>query len=356
VRSYADPLYTVLFKIIQAHNFQLPEERRPVGQQATSLFSRDFFDINFFSPNKRYQVTPQRIELGKRLFYDSVLSPLTGRSCATCHDPAKAFSDGYTVASSLDKNVTIKRNTPTLLNAALQTRYFYDSRTATLENQLNSVVHNKEEMGGSLQESIPRLAGNNNYALFFAEAYNGEPITEYNIANAISSYIRSLVRLNSRFDRYMRGENSALNKEEKNGFNLFAGKAKCATCHYIPLFNGLVPPEFVETESEVIGVPALAAKKNSKLSDDKGKFLFTKSVVHLHAFKTPALRNISLTAPYMHNGVFKTLNEVMNFYNKGGGAGLGIAPETQTLPSQPLNLSKKEIKNIISFLEALTDD
>ena len=193
------------------------------------------------------------------------------------------------------------------------------------------------------------------YARLFAEAYGEEMVTEYNIANAISSYVRTLVRLDSRFDRYMRGDNAALNDNEKKGFNLFAGKAKCATCHYIPLFNGLVPPEFVETESEVLGVPVTASKKNSQLSDDEGKFLFTKSLVHKHAFKTPTLRNIALTAPYMHNGVYKTLEQVMDFYNKGGGAALGIAPGNQTLPVQALNLSKREIKNIILFLRALTD-
>ena len=355
IRAYADPLYAVLVKIIFTNNFQLPEERRPLNQEATSIFSPRLFDINFFSPNKRYQLTPERIELGKQLFYDSILSPLSGRSCATCHDPGKAFSDGQKVALSLDKKTKIKRNTPTLLNAALQTRYFYDSRTSTLENQLNSVVHNAEEMGGSLKESIPRLLGNKNYAQLFAKAYKEEMATEYNVANAISSYVRTLVQLDSRFDRYMRGDNMALNKNEKNGFNLFAGKAKCATCHYIPLFNGLVPPEFVETESEVIGTPAAASKKNSLLSEDEGKYLFTRSLVHKHAFKTPTLRNIALTAPYMHNGVYKTLEEVMDFYNKGGGAALGIAPGNQTLPARPLNLSKREIRNIISFLGALTD-
>jgi cytochrome c peroxidase len=355
IRTCADPLYSVLVKIIYAGNFQLPEERRPLNQQASSIFSRDLFDINFFSPNKRYQLTVKRIELGKQLFYDSILSPLSGRSCASCHNPAKAFTDGIKLASSVDGKSTVKRNTPTLLNAALQTRYFYDSRTATLENQLNAVVHNAAEMGGSLKESIPRLSDNKNYARLFAEAYSQEEITEYNIANAISSYVRSLALLDSRFDRYMRGDNAAINNNEKNGFNLFAGKAKCATCHYIPLFNGLVPPEFVETESEVLGVPASSSKRNSQLSDDEGKYLFTKAVVHKHAMKTPSLRNIALTAPYMHNGVYKTLNEVMDFYNKGGGAALGISPENQTLPAQPLHLTKREIKNIISFLGTLTD-
>ena len=146
-----------------------------------------------------------------------------------------------------------------------------------------------------------------------------------------------------------------MNEQEKRGFNLFMGKAKCATCHFLPLFNGLVPPEFTETESEILGTPATKDTLQPVLDKDKGKINFTKSAVHEFAFKTPSLRNIELTSPYMHNGVFDTLEEVMDFYNKGGGSGLKIAPTYQTLPSDKLNLSKKEISDIIAFMKTLTD-
>ena len=161
--------------------------------------------------------------------------------------------------------------------------------------------------------------------------------------------------MNARFDQYMRGNSKALTTPEKNGFNLFMGKAKCGTCHFMPLFNGLVPPEFVETESEVLGVPKTKDSLHAELDSDLGKFNFTRSVVHKHAFKTPTLRNVELTAPYMHNGVFSTLEEVMDFYNKGGGKGLNIAPDNQTLPFDKLELSKKEISDVIAFMKALTD-
>ena len=151
----------------------------------------------------------------------------------------------------------------------------------------------------------------------------------------------------------MRGYEKQLNNSEKRGFNLFAGKAKCATCHFIPLFNGLVPPDFNETESEVLGIPGRSNKK--QVDGDLGKYDFTKAVIHQHAFKIPTLRNVSLTAPYMHNGVFKTLEEVIDFYDKGGGAGIGIKLPNQTLPADKLNLSKQEKKDIISFLHTLTD-
>ena len=141
----------------------------------------------------------------------------------------------------------------------------------------------------------------------------------------------------------------------KKGFNLYMGKAKCGTCHFVPLFNGLLPPDFSDTESEVLGVPADNNKKNPKLDTDEGKFLHSRSLLHKFSFKTPTLRNIGLTAPYMHNGVFKTLEEVVEFYNNGGGAGLNIAPENQTLPGDKLALSKKEMKAIIAFMHSLTD-
>jgi cytochrome c peroxidase len=182
-----------------------------------------------------------------------------------------------------------------------------------------------------------------------------DPITEYTIANALASYIRSLVRLNSRFDAYMRGNDKMLSANERSGFNLFMGKARCGTCHFLPLFNGLIPPFFTETESEVLGVPQTNDKRNARLDPDEGKFTLTKSVVHKMAFKTPTLRNIALTAPYMHNGVFKTLADVVNFYNDGGGKGLGIAPPYQTLPLDKLNLSLAEKQQLIAFMKSLTD-
>jgi len=353
IKNYADPLYGSLTRMAVEKNYLLPAERRPVDQFATSIFADDFFDLDFFSPNQRYRSTPQRVELGKRLFYDSILSRSYTRSCATCHDPAKGFTDGLTTPIATGQR-QLTRNTPTLLGAAFQTRFFYDSRASTLENQLNSVVHNVDEMDGSLQEGIQRIRQHPAYRDSFYVAYpeNDEPVTEYNIANAISSYIRSLAVQRSPFDLYMQGKGS-LTAAEKRGFNLFAGKAKCATCHFIPLYNGLVPPVFTETESEVLGVPS-SASAPFELDTDEGKFLFTRSPVHRHAFKTATVRNSAHTAPYMHNGVFKTMEELMDFYNKGGGTGLNITVNNQTLPADALGLTKKEIRDIIAFIGALS--
>ncbi|MEO8584229.1 MAG: cytochrome c peroxidase [Flavitalea sp.] len=354
IKNYADPLYTQIVAIAAKENYILAEERRPLNQFSKSIFSKDAFDINYFSPNSRYQVTDKRKYLGALLFSDTIFSLTAKRSCASCHHPENAFADGLKSPFDLTGGNKLKRNTPTLLNAGLQTRFFYDSRTETLENQLNSVVHNIDEMNGSLKSSIPLLRADKKYNALFIAAYPAEaiPVTEYNIANAISSYVRSLVIMNSTFDRYMRGENVKLSKSATIGFNLFAGKAKCGTCHYLPLFNGLIPPQFSETESEVIGVPGGPGKR-PRIDEDLGKFLFTRSQTDRYAFKTPTLRNVDLTAPYMHNGVFKNLEEVLDFYNKGGGAGLHIAPENETLPNDKLHLSKREMRDIISFLHTL---
>jgi cytochrome c peroxidase len=352
IQNYAEPLYSQLTSFAVNTGYLLPQERRPLNQLTPAIFSDTLFNIHFFSPNERYKMNPERVELGRSLFYDSIFSRSVKRSCATCHDPDKSFTDGLRVPLSVTGSDNLKRNTPTLTSVAFQTRFFYDSRASTLENQLNSVVHNIEEMDGSLKETVERIREHSKYHNEFKKAYSNdrEPVTEYNIANAISSYLRSLPVFNTRFDRYMRGE-AKMSSQEKRGFNLFAGKAKCATCHFMPLFNGLVPPQFTETESEVLGVPASAT--DSVADSDLGKFMFTRSEINKHAFKTPTLRNVTRTAPYMHNGVFKTLEEVMDFYNKGGGEGSGIHLNNQTLPPDKLNLSKKEIKSIIAFLKTL---
>jgi cytochrome c peroxidase len=357
ITQHANPLSAIIVKTRLQLGFVMPEERRPVNPDALTIFESNAFDIRFFSPADRYKITAERIELGRQLFYDPILSGTKNRSCATCHQPAKAFTDGLTTAISIDNKTNLTRNTPTLWNSALQTRQFFDSRTTTLEDQMSAVVHNPAEMQGSLEESIPLLQQHPAYKKLFQQAYpeHKEPIIQYNIGNAIASYIRSLVALNSRLDLYMRGDKTKLNAAEKNGFNLFMGRAKCGTCHYMPLFNGLVPTEFVETESEVLGVPRTNDKQKPVLDSDEGKFGFTRATVHRFAFKTPTLRNIALTAPYMHNGVFNTLEEVMEFYNNGGGSGLNIAPETQTLPSDKLKLTAKEMKDIIAFMKTLTD-
>ncbi len=357
ITKFANPLYMQINKVRALSNVGIPQGANPINFASTSIFDVNAFNINFFTPSNEYWVTKERTELGRKLFYDNILSGTKSRNCASCHMPEKAFTDGLKTSLSIDNKTPLLRNSPTLYNAGFQTKLFYDSRVSILEGQLNAVIHNEDEMKGSIVENVADLKKIQSYISLFQNAYpeEAEPITAYTIINSISTYIRSLTSLNSRFDLYMRGKENKLSKSEKRGFNLFAGKAKCATCHFIPLFNGLLPPVFNETESEVLGVPATTSKKNAVLDADLGRYGFTKSEIHKYAFKTPTLRNIELTAPYMHNGVYNTLKEVMDFYNKGGGKGLNIAPPNQTLPFEKLKLTKKEIKDIIAFMKSLTD-
>lgn len=168
-----------------------------------------------------------------------------------------------------------------------------------------------------------------------------------------AAYIRSLTSFNTRFDRYMRGNYLLLSEDEQQGFNLFMGKAKCGTCHFMPTFNGMVPLSFTYTESEVLDVPKTALEK--ELDDDSGRYDIHEITVFKNAFKTPTLRNIALTAPYLHNGVYNTLEQVIEFYNKGGGIGLAFEIDNQTLPKNKLALSSKEKHQLISFLRSLSD-
>ena len=161
--------------------------------------------------------------------------------------------------------------------------------------------------------------------------------------------------MNSKFDNYMRGDLTAMNEQEVLGFNLFMGKAKCGTCHFVPLFSGAVPPLFDKMESEVLGVPATTDTINAQIDADSGKYHLYKMPHQLHSFKTPGLRNVELTAPYMHNGVYKTLEEVIRFYDRGGGAGLRLEVQNQTLPPDKLLLTNEEQNALVSFLKALTD-
>ncbi|WP_449438451.1 cytochrome-c peroxidase [Pedobacter steynii] len=243
-----------------------------------------------------------------------------------------------------------------MLNAGLQAASFYDNRVNYLEDQATDVISSADEMHGSMPTAVKRLKENPAYVLKFNVAFpkSKESVSDYNIRNALGSYIRTLTSLNSPFDKYVRGDKTKLTKQELNGFNLYMGKAKCGTCHFTPLFNGTVPPDFRVTETEVIGVPLNANSK--EIDTDPGKYNLRKLTLYKNAFKTPTVRNIALTAPYMHNGIYKTLEEVVDFYNEGGGVGLGMDIPNQTLPFDKLNLTDTEKKDIVAFLKKLTDN
>jgi cytochrome c peroxidase len=327
---------------------------RMLRQDVNTMFDLNAFNADAFSPGPKFHLSNEKTVLGEKLFYDAALSGTHTRSCASCHNPDLAFTDGMMVQEDIHvRGGLLKRNTPTLLNAALQSNYFYDMRALTLEDQIQEVIENKQEMDGSMTDIMQYVASDKIYQSLFKKAFDSgnKPISAEQIANALASYIRSLTKINSRFDAYMRGDRAALAKTEVDGFNLFMGKGKCATCHFLPLFNGVTPPKFIQSEVEILGVPK--SQKDSVLDGDLGYYDIVGVDSYKSAFKIPSVRNVKKTAPYMHNGIYQTLDEVMEFYNNGGGAGLGIKLSNQTLSDENLHLTEKEKKDIIAFMESL---
>ena len=359
ITDYANPLGRALLTCQRKLGVAPFQEVRPLRPDAATLFDSAAFNPDYYAPTAQHYRTAARVALGRRLFYDPVLSGGNQRSCASCHQPSKAFTDGLAKNTTLTKGGLVHRNTPTILNAALQAGQFYDLRAGTLENQAVDVVGNPDEMHGSLDAAAQELQRRHEYVQLFRQAFpqsevGGKFTVEpAQIQNALASYERALTPLNSRFDQYVRGRREALNQEEIRGFNVFMGQGKCGTCHFTPLFNGTVPPGFTEAESEVLGVPATPAGR--RLDPDQGRYAHTKIDQLKHSFKTPTVRNVALTAPYMHNGVYQTLDQVIDFYNRGGGKGLGLPVENQTLPEDRLNLTSVDQRALKAFLLALTD-
>jgi cytochrome c peroxidase len=300
--------------------------------------------------------TAEQAVLGKILFYDPILSSNNKRACSSCHAPSKAFTDGREKSLAFEPENNLPRNAPTLLNVVYQKAFFYDGRAYQLEQQVFDVVHNQVEMGSNLDAVVLKLRKSREYKDLFKKAFpssDDSSITVYGIQKAITGYEKTLISFNSRFDRYLKGNKKALTAQEKNGYTVFAGKALCGSCHFFPLFNGTVPPYYNDSEFEVIGTPA--TKANKELDADIGRYVVTKAKEHNNAFKTPTVRNIQLTAPYMHNGVYTTIEEVVEFYHKGGGAGFKYDVPNQTLPFDSLQLNASEKKDLVAFLKSLTD-
>jgi cytochrome c peroxidase len=358
--EYANPVSTALSDLQRALGIPRPARLRSWSVQASSIYQTGAIDPYHYAPSDAPALRPDLIGLGAALFNDPALSVRRTRSCATCHQPARAFTDGRARAA-VDPGSGVVRNTPTLLNASLQPFQFADQRARSLEDQIALVLENPREMGLPLAAAAPRLRRDSGAVARFAGVFGSAPtdardaVTDRRVQLALGAYVRSLVALRSRFDRAAQGDTGALTPAERRGFNLFMGKAACATCHFPPLFSGTLPPGNLEAEPEVIGLPAHARRSGAVVDPDPGVYGYDHAALHCHAFKTPGLRNVALTAPYMHNGVYRTLAEVVDFYDRGGGGGIGIALPNLTLPAEPLHLSRREKRDLVAFLGSLTD-
>lgn len=336
------------------------DNKSAINLNAKNIFSNDLLNASYYtSIPKRYQRTEVQ-QLGMLLFYDPILSANNERSCASCHNPQKGFTDGLPKSIAMGMQHNVGRNSPTLLNCVYSERFFHDLRAEGLEDQMEHVVASADEFNTNILTIIGKLNQSNEYKKLFDNAFNttNQSISKQNISFALAAYVSSLHGFQSTFDQYIRGEIAKIDQSVYNGFNLFMGKANCGTCHFAPVFAGIVPPNFNDSESEVLGVPENPYAANLKLDPDKGRAkgkLKEDVDFYEHSFKTPTIRNIALTAPYMHNGAYKTLEDVMDFYNNGGGAGMGIHVPYQTLSSDSLYLTKQEVNEIIAFMKSLTD-
>lgn len=347
IKNHIDPQLDLWNRTVLDWKVDFPFEMA-ITNNATSFFSGATFNIDsFLGYDKNLRNSKAKIALGQQLFNDTNLSTSNSMSCATCHRSELAFTDG------LKKFPGQLRNTPTLKYAALQKAFFYDKRSGSLEGQIVSVIKNEFEFHSDLENLVKTVKKDSNYTKYFKSIYK-KGVTDENIRNAIASYIRSLSPFNSKFDRNISGHENSLTDKEIQGFNLFMGKAKCATCHFAPLFNGTVPPDYRDTEIELLGVPA-DTSAHPVVDEDPGAFDRFQTENRRHFFKTPTIRNISETAPYMHNGVYTTLEQVIEFYNNGGGTGLGLNLEHQTLPPDSLYLNNVEIESLIAFMNSLSD-
>ena len=332
------------------------DERQPraVRVGAASIFSEEFLNPDYYSRLGASAYAEQRRALGERLFFDPILSERGELSCASCHRPELAFTDG--------KPKSVRRNAPTLVNSVFAERYFYDLREPFLERQVRHVVRDAHEFATDFVAIGERLRSDETYAQLFATAYADQPayaLSAWSISDALTRYVSGLRGFDSTFDRYARGEDVTLDVAVRRGFNLFMGRAACGSCHFPPTFSGLVPPLYRESETEVLGVPDSARWRQARIDSDPGRIASGRpqdeAYFHAYAFKTPTVRNVAVTGPYMHNGVYRTLGEVLDFYNRGGGKGIGIDLSHQTLPSDSLQLTSAEQRDLIAFMEALTD-
>ncbi|MEJ2180437.1 MAG: cytochrome c peroxidase [Gammaproteobacteria bacterium] len=282
---------------------------------------------------KNNQLTPKRVELGKALFFDPRLSDSNQMSCATCHNPSLYWTDGLPKAIG-KKSEQLQRATPTIVNVGYSRRLFWDGRARTLEEQATGPIKSSLEMNQDIPALIDELKAIPGYVELFEKAYPGEGITEKTIGKALANFERTIVSAyNSPFDRWVAGDENALSTAAKRGFDLFDGKARCSICHQ--------GQNFTDGSFHNIGL---------NNGNDIGRYEFVKVKVMKGAFKTPTLREITRTAPYMHNGEYQTLEEVIEHYVKGGLDKSNLSPDMK-----PVRLTQQEKSDLVDFLKTLSE-
>jgi cytochrome c peroxidase len=278
--------------------------------------------------------TPAKVALGHQLFFDTRLSGDNSMSCATCHPPDKAFADGRPKALGVGGK-TLARNTPTLLNVALYSSFFWDGRASSLEEQALVPITSPEEMNQDLPGLEKKLRSIPGYVAQFQDVF-GEPPTAANVARALAAFQRTLLTRNSPFDRFIQGETGAIPEEARRGWELFRGPAGCVRCH--------LGPNFTDSRFYRLGTSVL----------DQGRATVTGATRDRHAFRTPGLRDVARTGPYLHDGSQETLTAVVEFYFRGVPT---HPPDGIPLDIEPvLSVSFGDVAALVAFLESLNGE
>jgi cytochrome c peroxidase len=329
---------------------------------------------DYFIP-KDNAMTAAKVELGRKLFFEPRLSADGSVSCASCHDPNRAFTDGKRLAEGIGGRRGT-RNSPTLLNAMFNGGQFWDGRAASLEDQGKMPLVNPDEMGNkSLDEVAARIGAMPEYAKEFERVY-GTAVTMDGIAKAIAAFERTLVAANSPLDRYLAGDVNSMSEAARSGMGLFRGKARCSVCHAFnqnfstfatfPFltdmnyrntgiaanydgFGALARRAMDAARDQTDGVPTEVARHER--AGELGRFLISGNTLDVGAFRTPSLRNVELTAPYFHDGSAATLEDVVRYYIKGGNQNAN-----RDWQLEPVALNEEEQRNLVEFLKALTSD
>ena len=289
-------------------------------------------DINKSVPvNVTVMIVDPKAELGKKLFFDPILSKTGTVSCASCHKPDHGFSDDKPVSEGINGQKG-DRNTPTVFNTANLKFLFWDGRAQSLEEQALGPIKNPKEMGETIAGVLTKLNNNPQYVKEFAAAFGKTPVSTSHLIRAIAAYERTLISKDSDYDRFITGDKKALSESAKRGMDLFFGKAMCIACH-----KG---SDVTDGDFHNIGLP---------ITDDVGRSAISITGQDTRKFKTPTLREVANTAPYFHKGQFETLEAVIAFYNAGGGEDGYKDPL-----KKPLNLNEQEQKDLLAFLKSLS--
>ncbi len=278
-------------------------------------------------------LSADKAHLGKRLFFDKALSRDRSISCATCHDPARAFTDDRAVAVGVFDRKGPRR-VPKLINRGYGRSFFWDGRISTLEEQVLQPIQNELEMDMTLEDTVKRLRDSAVYSAEFMKVFRSE-VNADNLSKALAGYVRTIVSGDSPYDRYMNGSPEALSPEARRGLEIFRGKGNCGLCH--------IGPNLTDELFHNTGV----GRQDGKFTDP-GRFGVSGAPSDLGAFKTPTLREAAAAAPYMHDGSLATLEDVIEHYDKGGAPNPNLDRDME-----PLDLSEEEKRALLVFLKSL---